>query len=131
MIALDTNVVLRLLVHDDATQLAAIEHFFRKQADESFFVPDVVLVETVWTLRSTFRWDRRQIASALRQLAAKPDVELGNRDHLAAALKALEDGGDFADALLVAQARENGCNRLASFDDELARRHPGYIIQPK
>ena len=131
MIALDTNLLLRLLTHDDPAQLAALGRFFTAHPGETFLVPDVVLAEAVWTLRSGFRWDRPQIAAALRRLAGKPDVEFADRDHVAAALKALEAGGDFADELIVGRAREDGCASLATFDTALQARHPKFALQPK
>ena len=45
MIALDTKILLRLLTHDDPAQLAAIGRFFRAHPNETFLVPDIVLVE--------------------------------------------------------------------------------------
>ena len=131
MIALDTNLLLRLLAHDDAGQLAAIERFFKLHADETFFVPDIVLVEAVWTLRSAFRWDSARTTAALRQLAAKPDVEFEARDRVAAALKALAAGGDFADELIVGSGRGHDCTGLGTFDAGLAARHRGFAVQPK
>jgi predicted nucleic-acid-binding protein len=131
MIALDTNIVLRLLTHDDPAQLITIERFFAAHPDETFLVPDVVLVETVWTLRSTFRWERQHIATALRRLAAKPDVVFADRDHVIAALKALEAGADFADELLVADARTRDCAALVTFDGALHAKHPGFAIAPR
>jgi len=131
MIALDTNILLRLLTHDDPAQLAAIGRFFTAHPDETFLVPDIVLVEAVWTLRSAFRWDRGQIAAALRRLAAKPDVKFADQDRVTAAIKAFEAGGDFADELIVGLAREEGCSALASFDLALKERHPGFVVLPK
>jgi len=131
MTALDTNVILRLLTHDDPGQMAALAKFFAAHPGESYFVPDIVLVEAVWTLRSAFGWKRNQIAVALRRLAAKPDVDFGSRDGVHAAIVAMEAGGDFADQLIVSAAQEHGCTRLATFDAELAARHPELAVQPK
>ena len=48
MIAVDTNVVLRRLLNDDATQAEKARRLFETQ--ESVLVTDVVLAETIWTL---------------------------------------------------------------------------------
>jgi predicted nucleic-acid-binding protein len=131
VIALDTNILLRLVTHDDPAQLAAIERFVGAHPDETFMVPDLVLAEVVWTLRAKFRWERPQIAAALRRLATKPDVRFADRDHVTAGIDALEAGGDFADELIVGAARAQGCMRLATFDAGLAARHPGFAVRPK
>ena len=93
MIALDTNIIVRLLTHDDPAQLAAIERFFDAHPDETFLVPDLVLAEAVWTLRTTFRWERQQIAAAIRRLASKPDVGFADQDQVMAALRAIVRNG--------------------------------------
>ena len=131
MIALDTNVIVRLLTHDDPAQLAAIERFFDAHPEATFLVPDLVLAEAVWTLRTTFRGERQQIAAAIRRLASKPDVGFADRDQVMDALRALEAGGDFADELIVARARADGCSALATFDTALQGRHPDVVINPK
>src|SRR5438552_11656093 len=48
MIAVDTNVLLRRLLDDDATQAEKARRLF--ETNESVLVTDVVLAETVWTL---------------------------------------------------------------------------------
>ena len=48
MIAVDTNVLLRRLLNDDAMQAEKARQLFETQ--ESVLVTDVVLAETIWTL---------------------------------------------------------------------------------
>jgi predicted nucleic-acid-binding protein len=131
MIGLDTNVLLRLLVHDDRRQLAAIERFLTACRNENYFVSDIVLVETVWTLRAAFRWEPAEVVAALRRLAAKPDVEFANRHSFTAAVNALQNGGDFADELIISSAREEDCSALATFDASLQKRHPEFTVAPE
>ena len=54
MIALDTNVLVRYLVEDDARQAAAAASFIARSIaeGEGLFVSDIVVCETVW---HTFR----------------------------------------------------------------------------
>jgi len=42
MIALDSNVRLRLLTHDDARQLGAVVRFMESHPEESYWVSDLV-----------------------------------------------------------------------------------------
>ena len=54
MVALDTNVVVRLLVRDDAAQTRKAEQTFLRHArGDGVFLPLVVLVETAWVLAYT------------------------------------------------------------------------------
>ncbi len=131
VIALDTNILLRLLTHDDPEQLAAMGRFLTIHAGETYLVPDIALVEAVWTLRSAFGWERAPIAAALRRLAAKPDVQFADPDRVAAAIQAFEAGNDFADELIVSFAHQEGCSALASFDTALHKCHPDFVVQPE
>jgi predicted nucleic-acid-binding protein len=123
VIGLDTNVLLRFLVEDDAEQAARaaslVEH--ASEAGERLFVPQIVLCEVVWVLESTYRFRRERIVEVLgdvlrsRQLVIE-DVPFARR----ALDRYAERGGDFADYLIVERCRAAGCERVASFDAELA-----------
>jgi predicted nucleic-acid-binding protein len=130
MNALDTNILLRLLTDDDPAQAQVAAAFLERQAGE-FFIGDVVLVETVWTLQRTRGFTRLDIASLLRALLERGDLVFEDADRVLAGVRSLETGGEFADALVVAMAQAQGCERLASFDIDLARRHPDFVIKPK
>ena len=106
-------------------------YFLAGHRNETYFVSDIVLVETVWTLRAAFRWEPAPIATALRRLAAKPDVEFTDRHGFTAAVKALETGGDFADELIISSAREEVCSALATFDGSLQKHHPEFTVALK
>ncbi len=49
MIAIDTNVLLRYLLNDDQSQAAVAEKLINGK--EIVLITDVVLVETIWTLK--------------------------------------------------------------------------------
>jgi predicted nucleic-acid-binding protein len=82
MIALDTNVLVRFLVDDDAEQHRQVVSFIgRALARESILlVPSIVLVETVWVLRRSYRLTRTEIAAVLHRLLAVRQLELDARD---------------------------------------------------
>ncbi|MEL6230149.1 MAG: PIN domain-containing protein [Cyanobacteria bacterium J06627_3] len=56
MNGLDTNVLVRYLIQDDTAQLQQVLNYLRKAAsnNETCFVSNIVLCETVWVLKSTF-----------------------------------------------------------------------------
>lgn len=124
MIALDTNVLVRLLVKDDVRQgkraAALVEGAL--DAGEAIFVPEVTLVEAVWVLGRRYRFDRGEIAGALSGLISSRDVEFEDRDRIHRALRAYEQGrGGFSDYLLREQSRSAGCNTVYTFDRKLLR----------
>ena len=130
MIALDTNILVRLLTHDDPHQLLAIQSWLNRQAKTNYRVSDIVLVELVWTLKRLYRWTDGQIATAIESLISKPDIEFDDQHRVRLAIRSLLRGADFADALLVESARQAGCEGLLTLDAALLRREAGFAIKP-
>jgi len=124
MIALDTNVLVRLLVADDVRQGRRAAALVERAVDagERVFVPEVALVETVWVLGRSYGFDRGEIAGALSKLVSSRDVELEDRDRIHRALRAYERGRcGFSDYLIREQARSAGCDTVHTFDRKLLR----------
>ncbi len=119
MEAIDTNVLVRLLVRDDARQVAGAEAFISKGA----WVSHLVLAETVWVLESVYRLGRRQIATAIAMLLDHVSIALQQPDVVAAALNQFRGRKSvgFSDCLILETARRAGHLPLGSFDRALAR----------
>lgn len=103
MVAVDTNVLVRLLVNDDPGQHRAVRKLF---ASESIHVTDTVLLETEWVLRDVFDYPPAAVCAALRQACGLPNVSLRDARQVALALDWCEAGLDFADAMHLAMAAE-------------------------
>jgi predicted nucleic-acid-binding protein len=118
MIAIDTNVLLRYLLQDDAIQSAKANLIF--QDSKSILVTDVVLVETLWTLKGKkYQLDKDLIVSLLHSLFAEPLIVFEDDQVVWCALKdyanakSIKVGGkqkhaDFSDALIVNKAKKYG-----------------------
>lgn len=117
MIAVDTNVVVRLLVLDDPEQSAQARDLF---AAEQIFIPDTVVLETAWVLAYSYELDRDAIAAGLRRLFGLTNVHLRDAAEMALALEWYGRGLDFADALHLVQSAH--CARLLTFDRRFAAR---------
>ncbi len=127
MIAIDTNVLVRLLVNDDAAQAGKVRRLFDAMAaeDASIWISDTVLVEVVWTLARAYARPREDLVSVLRALAVNATVALESEAAVRAAIETFEGGpADFADCLLAEKARLAGCDRLVTFDKGM-RELPG------
>lgn len=121
MIAVDTNVLVRLLVADDPVQQAASARLMRAH---EVFVPDTVVVEVEWVLRFAYQFKPTQVVRGLRGLFGLPNVHLTQAAAVALALRWHEQEGlDFADALHLAQSQHLGV--LKSFDRKFVRRAAG------
>lgn len=64
MRAIDTNLLVRLLVRDDARQVEAAEKFSHKGA----WVSTIALVETLWVLDAVYDRSSAQISAAVERL---------------------------------------------------------------
>ena len=117
MIAVDTNIVVRLLTGDDAAMTRRARHVF--DAGE-IFIPKTVLLETEWVLRRLYEFPGDRIVDALRTLMALPNVRIEDAGAVADALRWSEGGVDFADALHCAASRDAG--EFATFDRKLVNR---------
>jgi predicted nucleic-acid-binding protein len=119
LIAVDTNVLVRLLVNDDAAQASKAKQLFDAMAGEdgSIWIADTVLVEVVWTLARAYERSREDLVTALRALVGHATAALESAAAVRAAIETFGAGpADFADCLLAEKARLAGCDRLVTFD---------------
>lgn len=122
MRAIDTNILVRLLVRDDPRQTAAAEKFVAGGA----WVSQIVLVETVWVLESVLEIPAERITTAMGMLLVHAQLTLQDSDILAQALaryRARPQLG-FSDCLVLESARKAGNLPMGTFDRKLAR-HAG------
>ena len=85
MIALDTNVVVRFLVNDEAAQARRARALIEAN---SVFVPVTVLLETEWVLRGGYRLPRADVVRLLRALLGLPDLSTEDPQRIARAKSA-------------------------------------------
>ncbi len=119
MLAVDTNVLVRLLARDDAKQAVAADQAVAKGA----WVSHLVLAETVWVLDAVYARTPRQLIAALEQLLIHESLVLQDADAVAAALAQFraKPALGFSDCLVLEIARKAGHLPLATFDKALAR----------
>ena len=116
MIGLDTNVLVRAVVRDDPEQTALAQA--RLQAltlSNPGFVPHIVLVELWWVLTRAYGYSAAEALIPLKRLTETSTIVIQDRDLVLQALIAVDDGADFADALIVAVASAADCN-VETFD---------------
>lgn len=117
MRALDTNVLARLLLRDDAAQYKRARALLA--SDQQFTAPLTVLLELVWVLESN-----DCTPAAIRQgvglLLNLPNFTLPQADIVSAALDAYGEGLDFADALHLGLS--SGVEALLTFDKALVKK---------
>ena len=119
MRAVDTNVLVRLIVRDDPGQIAAAEDFVAPGA----WVSLLVLVETAWVLESVYGLGRRRIATVVGMLLEHDRITLQDEEAVRRAQVVFkrESAIDFSDCLIVEVARKAGHIPVGTFDKALAR----------
>jgi predicted nucleic-acid-binding protein len=117
MIAADTNVLVRVLTGDDSAQEAAARAVV---ARDSIWIAKTVLLETVWVLRSMYRFDADAIREAFTKLLGLSNVRVEDESSVAAALALTAQGIEFADAMHLA-SRPSGAP-FVSFDKAFVQR---------
>lgn len=133
MIAVDTNILLRLTLVDDQEQLDRSVSFIEEaQADRNVvFINPIVLAEYVWTLARIYRASRQEQASAVRQYIDRPPYRLFDDSIVMEALDLFDASkADFADCLIGAINSASSAEVTYSFD-QAASVLPAFALAPK
>jgi len=119
MRAIDTNVLVRLLIGDDARQAASAEAFVRNGA----WVSVLALAETVWVLAKVYNHSSSGVAAAVEMLLDNTHLTVQDSDVVAAALHLFRarPALGFSDCLILELARKAGHLPLGTLDRSLGR----------
>lgn len=123
MIGLDTNIVLRYLLQDDAVQSGKVNRLVDGlSSDQPGFINIATVLEIVWVLRSLFKLTPAEICTQVEQLLATDAFEVQNEQQVFEAAFALKRGlGEFEDALIGALNAWAGCSESVTFDRGTSR----------
>lgn len=119
MRAIDTNVLVRLLTRDEARQAAIADQFIEKGA----WVSVLAVAEAAWVLRTIYKRNDADIATAVEMLLGHRDLVLQDSDVVTAALELYRSRPalGFSDCLMLHLARKAGHLPLGTFDRALGR----------
>ena len=101
MIALDTNVLIRLIIFDDPMQSGIADDLIR---NNRIFISKGVLIESEWVLRYRYKFQREQIAAFMQNVLDASNTLIEDEQEVRSALEWYSLGTDFADALHLAAA---------------------------
>jgi predicted nucleic-acid-binding protein len=119
MRAVDTNVLVRLIVRDSPEQVRIAESFTAGGA----WVSHLVLAEAMWVLDAMYDRTADQIASAIEMLLNHKNLTIQDIEVVTSALEHFRKRPalGFSDCLVLEIARKAGHLPLGTFDRDLAK----------
>ena len=124
MIGIDTNVLVRYIAQDDATQSARATRLLEEECSPSApgFIGLVVLLELVWVSETCYGASRAEIAGMLRRILSIRQLVVEEAETAWKALRLFESSkADFADCLIERMAAAKGCTVVMTFDKAAAK----------
>jgi predicted nucleic-acid-binding protein len=118
LIAIDTNILLRLILDDEPSQGKAARKLL---ATSKLFVPITVAMETEWVLRAAYGLSRSQIADAIESIVNMENMEFEISTALLWSVARYRDGADFADMIHIIASKEKEMDAFATFDKRLEK----------
>lgn len=119
MIGLDTNILARYYIEDEADAEAGIQRIAARrliESGQSLMVCKTVILEFEWVMRGYYGFSQTEVTSVLRHLLGLDYVVIEDRGMIENALSNCEAGIELADAIHHASYRT--CDSVASFDDK-------------
>ena len=118
IVAADTNVLIRAVIEDNATQARAAMHLLSHADSVAISLP--CFCEFAWVLGTVYKMAKLDIAAAIETYIQAHNV-IANRPAIEAGLAMLYAGGDFADGVLAFEGRQSGADTFVSFDKDAVR----------
>jgi predicted nucleic-acid-binding protein len=127
MIALDTNILARLVTNDDLRQARLAVKLI--DAGNALFIPLTVMLELEWVLRGAYALEKSAIVNSFEALLSVRNISFERQADIQQALLLYQTGFDFADALHHASA--SGCLALATFDKKFEKLSAKAKLKPQ
>ena len=122
--ALDTNVLVRLIVQDDESQALIVSRLLEQHTrrSESLWVAVTVMLELEWVLRSRYNFRKADVIRALSSLLTTIELIFESEAALEQALASYEEGSaDFGEYLHLSLAQKESALPFWTFDAKASR----------
>ena len=111
---IDTNVLLRFILNDDAKQHAKVRKYFISN-ELLLYLPIMTLCETIWVIKDKMKIPRQSVIQILTALVEQNNILTAN-EAFDYGMKFLKSGGDFADGVIAYQTQCHDNAILLTFD---------------
>lgn len=115
MKAVDTNILVRLVIEDDDEQVLRAVAF----CAQGVLVPLSVAMETEWVLRSRAKLGRKDITRYMLAFIESTNFHFDHEQGLRWAIDRYSKGADFADMIHLIDAQD--ADGFATFDEDIAK----------
>ena len=130
MLGLDTNVLVRFLVRDHEMQFQKAQRLIQREVGSGrpVFVSMLVLLEAEWVLRSRYQLEKSAMAATISAMLDTTGFQFEDEAATEEALYLWKDNAvEFADCLIGAHHRRQGCLATATLDAKAAKL-PGFVL---
>lgn len=117
MIAVDTNLLVRLLTKDDLSQAKRAAKVIES---DNIFIPKTVMLETEWVLRHAYGIGKEAIMNGFQKMMGLANVSVEDQPAVFQAISWCESGLDFADALHLASSMK--ADKFVTFDNAFIKK---------
>lgn len=128
---IDTNVLLRFILNDDAKQHAKVKKYFI--SNELFlYLPIMTVCETIWVIKDKMKIPQQSVIQILTALVEQDNI-LTATETFNYGMKFLKSGGDFADGVIAYQAQCHDNATLLTFDkkaQKIAKQLDMNVLEP-
>lgn len=121
MIAIDTNILVRLFVNDETNlqQIEWVRQLIENQ--DMVYISQIVQVELVWVLETAYELPKTDVIAILQAMKNHQALKLEKFDEFCMALELFENStADFSDYVIYANAYKNH-SKLWTFDKKLSK----------
>ena len=129
MKGIDTNILVRYLVQDDAEQAAKAANFLTRECSSGApgLINRIVMCELVWVLESAYDYPREKVALALETILRTAQFKIEDHQEAWISWREYRTGADFADVFISTVNRRLGCEHTATFNRKAGRRS-GFVV---
>jgi predicted nucleic-acid-binding protein len=130
MMAIDANILLRLILRDDEEQVGRVKAFLKilEAKNRRALVLTEVVAEMVYVLEKQKRIEREIIVELITGFMDSEFFEFEHDRPVRCAFAGYLAGGGFVDELIAARAGDLGADGLFSFDMRLVSAHPDFVF---
>ena len=128
-IAIDTNILVRLLAEDDQEQLKLVHRLIKRHNENgALFISVIVLLELYWVLQKCYQWSDQNICAALEDILRARQFYVENDLAVKMAVSRCRKNQDFSDALI---GQIGACRNLKTytFDKALKNDHAFVLLE--